>query len=538
MSAIGRTLLPALLIAGVSVAAAAQQPKQCELDEGSPNQVARAILDIQLAQTATKPQDATPKLRDAVKLLSEADPKRNPTGKSFVLGKTLVLWMTQPTVVNGVASRGSLGFTTDTAAKYDVIAGIDSAFTVVETANPECATQTAAYRQQKGWVDMVNRMLEFSNSGNTDSAVVLAKRSLQLSKTAPYAYIVLAQAAQKGNQPKDAFSNFKQAIALAKDTSMADNRRQWLMTMGNYAAELAEDAQGADKQAYVAEAKAAFEQLAKDPGTKFADVARTGQARVAQLAGDTTAIKASYADQLANPGAFSYNSLMMAAVTAAKTNQSKDAIKLFEAARKVNPYHRDVLYNLARLYLLDSAYTQAIPVSRELIGVDPSNPDNYQLLAIGYAAVQKNYGTKQKELEAKAKTLGQRANTAKSQAAKSAAIDSAARLDKQIKAYADTSKIFVDSALKYQTAMTSLPGKVVFNEFSPTDAKTTIGGSVQNLGDAAKTFTLKIDFVDKSGNTVTSQTVQVGPIDPKSSKPFKAEATGAGIVAFKYAPLT
>ena len=59
------------------------------------------------------------------------------------------------------------------------------------------------------------------------------------------------------------------------------------------------------------EAKAAFEALAKDPGTKYADAARSGQARLAQLSGDTTAIKASYADQLANPGAFSYASLMI-----------------------------------------------------------------------------------------------------------------------------------------------------------------------------------------------------------------------------------
>ena len=56
----------------------------------------------------------------------------------------------------------------------------------------------------------------------------------------------------------------------------------------------------------MAEAKAAYEALAKDPGTKYADAARTGQARLATLSGDTTAIKASYADQLANPGAFSY----------------------------------------------------------------------------------------------------------------------------------------------------------------------------------------------------------------------------------------
>ena len=54
-------------------------------------------------------------------------------------------------------------------------------------------------------------------------------------------------------------------------------------------------------------------------------------------------------------------SLMSAAVTAAQgAIRRKDAIKLFEAARAVNPYHRDVLYNLARLYLLDSAYAKGI----------------------------------------------------------------------------------------------------------------------------------------------------------------------------------
>ena len=50
----------------------------------------------------------------------------------------------------------------------------------------------------------------------------------------------------------------------------------------------------------------------------------------AGLSGDTTAIRASYADQLANPAAFSYNSLMLAAVSAARANQNKDAIKLYE----------------------------------------------------------------------------------------------------------------------------------------------------------------------------------------------------------------
>ena len=56
-----------------------------------------------------------------------------------------------------------------------------------------------------------------------------------------------------------------------------------------------------------------------------------------------------------------------------------------------SPYHRDVLYNVARLYLLDSNYTKGIDAIKQLVAVDPDNSDNYQLLAIAYASLQKGY---------------------------------------------------------------------------------------------------------------------------------------------------
>ena len=85
----------------------------------------------------------------------------------------------------------------------------------------------------------------------------------------------------QGNQPKDAIKYYKQAIDAAKDTSaaMRDKRRQLQMTLGNYALDLSDKRGAADKAAYMAEAKAAFDALAKDPGTKYADAARTGLAR-------------------------------------------------------------------------------------------------------------------------------------------------------------------------------------------------------------------------------------------------------------------
>ena len=537
MLALRRKVGPALILVALAATAGAQQ-KACEIDEGTPSQVARAVLDLQLAQSASKPEDAAGKLKDAVKLLNDGDMKKNAVGRSFVLGKTLVMWLAQPGMTSGITTRGAVGLTTEPTAPFDIIAGIDSAFTVVEASNPDCASQTAAWRQQKGWVDLVNQSFELANTDKLDSAVTLAKRSLQLSKNAPYGFMVLAQSAAKHNESKQAIDYYKQAIAAAKDTSQADARRQIELTLGNYTAELADAASAADKPALLAESKAAFDALAKDPGTKFADAARNGQARLAAARGDTAAIRGSYADQLANPSAFSYSSLMNAAVTAARTDQNKDAIKLFEAARGMNPFHRDVLYNLARLYLLDSAYSKGIPVARQLIAVDPSNPDDYQLLAIAYASLQKGYSAKSKELDAKAKALGQRATSSKSGAVTKAALDSAIKLNPLIKAYQDSTKVAVDSAIKYQTAMTSLPAKVVFTEFTPSDAKTTLGGSVANQTDAAKSFTLKIEFIDKAGAVVAKQDVAVGPVQPHQSASFSASATGAGIVAFRYAPIS
>lgn len=538
MPVMGQKLVPALLIAGLSATASAQN-KACDIDESNPSQLTRAVLNIQIAQQSAKPDDALKKLQDAVAMLNDGDMKKNPVGRAFEEGKVFVLMSTQPSMAGGMTTRGAVGFKDSPTSPFDLYAGIDSTLSIVEASNPACVAETAPYRQQKAWVDLVNRAIEANNADKMDSAVYLAKRSLLLSKNAPYGYMVLAQAAQKSANIPDAISNYKLAVAAAKDTSQADVRRQLTLALGNLAADAAEDASGDKKAQYIAEAKSAFGALVADPGTKYADAAKSGQARVATISGDTAALKGSYADQLANPGAFSYNSLMGAAVTAAKAGQNKDAIKLFQAAHTANPYHRDALYNLARLQLLDSAFAPGIATGRQLLAVDPSNPDNYQLLAIGYAAMNKMYSMKQKAFDSTAKAMGKRAMLpATKAAARTAILDSAARLQKPINAYGDSAKINIDSALKYNTAMTSLPARVAFTEFTPKGDSVSLGGTVQNNTEAARPFTIKFDFLDKSGNVVASQTVEVPAVDPKRSKAFKAAAAGPGIVAFRYSPIS
>jgi tetratricopeptide (TPR) repeat protein len=215
--------------------------------------------------------------------------------------------------------------------------------------------------------------------------------------------------------------------------------------------------------------------------------------------------------------------LLNAGVTAARAQQVPDATTLFEAAYKKNAYHRDVLYNLAIMYLNADKYSKAIPVARELIAVDPSNGDNYRLFTIAYANEQKGFNDKIKNYNALAKK---------------------AKLPKAIKAYEDSARFYfdsakavADSALHYNTIAEGFPMKVAFNEFSQQEDKSTLGGTITNSTDQAQTYTVKVDFLDVNGKVVTSQTTTVGPVQPGQSGRFTVTGTGAGVVAFRYAPL-
>src|SRR5689334_18349244 len=275
-----KALMPLLLSATVTAVAGAQQKgKDCEVDEGKPGEVGRAMLALQLAQSAQKPEDAAKQLRSAIGALEKADKSKNPVGENFVLGKTLVLWMAQPNVPT-ITTRGALGFTQNPQQPLDLVVQIDSAFSAVEKAMPECASQTSAWRAQKGWVAMINDAIQKLNADQADSAVILAKRSLILNPNAPYGYMVLGNLAQKNNQPRQAIDYFKQTVEKSgTDSTYADLKRQTMLAAANLAASAAESATGSDKAAYLADAKWGYEELSKDPkGGNYAEQAKSGLA--------------------------------------------------------------------------------------------------------------------------------------------------------------------------------------------------------------------------------------------------------------------
>jgi tetratricopeptide (TPR) repeat protein len=358
-------------------------------------------------------------------------------------------------------------------------------------------TSPQAAQNQVGrvpYVPLVNQAVNLYNSKQADSAVVLAERALAIYPKSPVAYNVIANYRQGKDDIPGAVDAFKKMLeAIGTDTAYADEKKQVMMNVGQLLAASAETAEGAKKAELSKQAAEAYEAYLKEyPGDA---AAQSGLARVQLMAGDSASANKIFTEMVASPDRYSDIQLMEAGVNAARADRGKEAAQLFEAGLKKNPYYRDGLFNLAVTYLTTNQLDKMPPVLQRLIEVDPSNPENYRVYVNYY----------QEKLKA------EKAAPAK--------------------------KLLSDSVLKYYKLFSEPTAKVTFNLFSHDGPKHTLAGNIENLSPAGKTYTLKVDFLDNGGNVVASQEATVGPVDTKTSKPFRMTVEKEGVVAFKYAPV-
>ena len=528
-------LTPAVRALGLTLALpaalAAQAQQACEVDEGKPSQVGRATLAVQMASGAQDPSSAAKQLTSAVKLLSDkGEQMSNQVGRHFVLGKALVLWSIQPSIAL-VTQRGPLGFTTDPQGTIDLAAAIDSSFKVVEAAHPECIGETSRWRGQKAWVDLVNVAIERMNADDLDSARVVAQRAIQLNPFAPYGYVVMANVQQKRGNSGESFKLYRQAVDAAnRDTSYNEIRRQSLIYLGNLAADSAEvAADAAARKPYIDIARSSFEEILKDKdAADMASSARSGLCRVAIATGDTAQLRAAYAEPLASPASFSYAELMNAGVCMARAEMVPEAAILFGGAYAKNQFHRDALSNLSIMYLRRDDYDRALPLAVRLESVEPNNPENLQLLVLGYAGIAKRASDVRKAGSARPTTTKTGARPAGAPAAprlSQAAQDSLFKIE----------QAYTDSAVKANERKEKLSYRVSLSDFSTSAEKSTVAGSVSNTGTASKPITITVEFLDKDGQVVQTKSQDLGSIAAGSSARFSVTATpGTNISAFRY----
>jgi len=549
------TFLPMILSAAMAAAAGAQgTAPDCNVDENTT--VSMAVFALMAAQQqGTAPAEVKKQLTTAIGRLftddaqAARDNARNPVGRAFILGKIYMMWLSQegqPVVT----TRGALGFKTNPTGEANLAVGIDSAFKVVEEKLPQCVPLTSQWRQQGGWVRLVQQAMDYANNNKIDSADIVAHQALMISPTAPYSHLVLGNVAAQRNKNMEAIQQYKDALAEAeKDTIFQDVRRTILYTLGNFASDAGQvDTVTANKKMYLAEAKAAFEALQKDPGKNYADAARQGLTSVLRAAGDTAAIHAACADQVANPAKYPFLALVQCGVTLSEIDDIANAAKVFDAATTMNPYHRDGLYNAALTQIrgaekvtndtsssaaeMAAAVTRlegVLPIIDRLVAVDPNNPDDLRLYVHVYNGMRKYQISKSKAFGDSANKLTS-SKKAADIAHRRQLIDSAAK-------WGPTQQVSLNKLVDWNTKADSMPIKVEFTEFTPGATKTSLSGDIINRTDKERSYILDVEFLDKTGKVVATGKATVDKVPANGRGNFALTSTAPDIAAFRYAKI-
>jgi tetratricopeptide (TPR) repeat protein len=478
-------------------AAPASAQPTCEVDNSRPQAVARATFSLTRAAAAMKTGSPAKDLRDVIAALNAPGYKdENPIGRAYVLGQAYMMLLEQPGA-QPIVPRSTLGFRTDPAGTIDLYAAADSMWRVVEATSPGCAELGRQWRQQKAWMNVTNQAINALNAGNLDSAQFYANRSLLLDRQSPYAYSVLASIAKSKKDWATATDYWKKALAAAgTDTTFRDVRERTLYDIASATTQRAEAASPAEKKTLAREVINAWGELFKNTDD---DIQRSfavqQMAKYYVIAGDSASLVKVYAPIAADPSKFGEATLMQAGVVASQAKHPDDAAKIFNAVLANNPYQRDALNNLAASYVFLNQYDKVFPVVARLVDLDPSNPENWMLNAYSYAGLLKTNKT------------------------------------------GPLNKKYTDSLVYFSGKADKMPVKLTVTEFTRAPESTTLGGTIENKSKTSQTYNLSVDFLDKTGKVLFTESTSVGPVAAGGKKDFSIKVSKGGVAAYRYKPI-
>jgi len=440
-------------------------------------------------------------------------------------------------------------------ARYYVMrgdaAGADSAFKKAEALMPACHEDINFYRRNSLWVPLAKAGMTALNAQNYDSALTTLHAAVQVYTGEPQAFTILATAFF--NVPAASYlpeSTFRKANPGLSDSAEAARYAAATNTRYDSAAKYFRlGAQAASDPRFANEKKDAMFNLANalygaqrydSAAAAYSDYmkiapndvqARLRFADVLSLGGHSDSAMAMYASVIDNAdsteavnlfsaGASIYNAAPPMPDTAqissacrhqplatgqtalqrktkcdreasgsvaqrdsAAVKYYQQAARAFEVGLTKEPLNRDGLFNLATTYLALRQPDKMLPMAQRLVAVDPMNRNSVRLVAQAWQL----------------KKMG-------------------------------------DSALYYVTISDSLlPVDVSVGSFAPTDQGATVSGLVTNYHNKASApLTIVFEFLNKAGTVVTSDTATVPAIDANGSHAFQVQATGAGIIAWRY----
>jgi hypothetical protein len=487
-------------MASVAIAAAiavpgslSAQDDQCKINDSSPWQINGAKQYVITAASSRKEDEIPKHLANAVRVLTDNVSKiNNEPGRQWLLLRAYAQWL-QRGETGYVMKRGDVGFTTDKDGDHNLLLAVDSAATSLERLMPECVEKVRPYRQ-RFFSDILNKSIEAMNADQNDSSIYFAKLSLLVAGKDPRPWNVLSAVYQKNNDLEGTVTAMEKVIELSgNDTLYAKIKQQSRYNLAVIKLQNAEAAPGENKDKNVAQARTLLEEFLKDePGDASATQAL---GRAMRLAGDTAAVAQVFADMMDRSESFTADQLFEAASNAAGAGQDTNAVKLFENGLKKNPYHRLALLNMSNVLFQMRDFERMGPIAERLTTVDPNNPDSWRMLA-GYWQLRQ----RSEQDAAKKKAYG-------------------------------------DSTLAAITKRDAVNPKITVFLASPTAAGYQLQGNLGNESNAAASYTVKFELLDATGAVVTTKDVAVGPVDAHASTTFSLTVEGAGIVAYRYAPV-
>jgi tetratricopeptide (TPR) repeat protein len=481
----------ALQILAPGASALGQAP--CKINDGSPFQVNGAKQYV-LAAANSRNQDEIPKhLSNAIRVLTDNPEKiNNEAGRQFLLVRTYAQWLKRDGATFEMR-RGSMGFTQNPNGSHNLLLALDSAVVGVERVMPECAGTVRPYRNEF-LTELYNRSVAAMNADKLDSAVVYSKLSQQLAGTDPRPWNVLSAVYQKANKPDSAMLAMAKVIELAKnDSTFTKVKQQSRYNLAVLQLQQADVASGSAKTPLVASARELLQAyLVDSPGDAAATQAL---GRAMRLSGDTAAVGGLFASMIATPDRFTADQLFEAASNAAGSGRDGDAVTLFEAGLRKNPWHRVALLNVSNVLFQLKNTDKMGPVTERLVRVDPNNPDSWRMRAGYWQTLQR----------------------AEADAAKK-------------KAYGDSTV----AAIRNRDAVS--PRVQVFLA-TRRGTGYQVQGSVTNETDKAASYTITFELLDDGGAPVATKDVAVGPVDAGGNATFDFTVENPKAVAWRYAPV-
>ncbi len=358
------------------------------------------------------------------------------------------------------------------------IMGADSALTHLEKMSPDCAVEIKGFRQ-KAWTVLINPGTEFLQNKQYDSALAVLRDANTVARYYPQGYYNLAAtfANMTPSQLDSAIYYFKLAADKAgSDTAFA----------GTLKGSIKNTAYIYQQQGDNASAVIYFKKYLALDATS--DDVKRALAATLRLTGNT-AEAVQIENQLLAAGTLTNNEIAGVAVRMFNDKDYNRAAEAFKRILVTDPYNHDALNNLANTYLALNDGKNLLDASQKLLAVDPLGNNNLRLLANGYRlAADTN------------KWLG---------------------IVTQLQAM--TMDVRVDSFTLRQDGARFV-GTATGSEGR--DAK-------EKLIPPAPT-TLVFEFHNAAGEVVATQEVTVPALAPNVKQPIVVDATGAGILSWKY----